>query len=358
MSVDALLQSFEQGIPIGPTVVLGAVATVITALLAWWGLHACEVSPRTTPLTWGLVGGVLSAALTIGILHFRCQQIPEVRPDGFWLLARPLYHSILIILLAAATATDLRSYYILDFITFPGMILGVALATASGQLQICHVWVDWNAEIPQLRGPHLPEWLSAYPHLHGLAWSMAGLVVGAVLTWLSRGVARVLLGQEALGFGDVLLMAMIGSFIGWQPAVLVFLLAPLPAVLAGAVLPLVSRKHYLPYGPFLALAAVLVLFNWSRLWMFEISLGIDDAVGARPFALRRLFGDWQGLLILAGMLGGGLILLLGIWRLYLTIPVSRRTEPDNSPAGQGGQTAESPAIRAGDDASRQPSPGP
>ncbi len=46
---------------------------------------------------------------------------------------------------------------------------------------------------------------------------MTGLIAGGGLTWILRLVSSVLLGQEALGFGDVTLMAMIGSFVGWQP---------------------------------------------------------------------------------------------------------------------------------------------
>ncbi len=304
---------------------LASAATVVAGLLVHHGLRTCGVSAGWRPFAWGALAGGLTFALTVAMLAFHCQEIPEVRPSELWWRLRPAYHALLVVLLVAATATDLRTYFILDSVTLSGMALGVVLATLSGDLQLCHLWVDWNAEVPQLQGPYIPAWLGRHPHLHGLAWSLTGLLFGGGLTWASRALASRLLGQEALGFGDVTLMAMIGAFLGWQATLMVFLLAPLCALAGVLASRLISARAYLPYGPFLSLAALFVLFGWQRFWMFEISL-----VEARPgpgrdgvFAVRRLFGDWQGLLSLAGMLVGGLVLLLGAWRLYQTIPVSR-----------------------------------
>ena len=52
--------------------------------------------------------------------------------------------------------------------------------------------------------------------------SAAGLTLGRSGSWS----VLVLLRREAMGFGDVTLMAMIGAFLGWQAAVLTFFLAP------------------------------------------------------------------------------------------------------------------------------------
>ena len=81
-----------------------------------------------------------------------------------------------------------------------------------------------------------------------------------------RGLSGFILRREALGFGDVTLLAMIGTFIGWQPTVFVFVLAPLCGLVCTVPLRLVSRKAYLPYGPFLAAATIVVLFSWRWLW--------------------------------------------------------------------------------------------
>jgi leader peptidase (prepilin peptidase)/N-methyltransferase len=212
---------------------------------------------------------------------------------------------------------------------------GIGLAFVSGDLQIEHGWCDWNQEVPQIAGAYIPAWMARHPHWHGLVWSTAGAVVAAGGTWIVRGVSSAVVGRETMGLGDVTLMAMIGSFLGWQPVVFVLLLAPLCALAWQAVAHLTMMVHgpasasfrpYIPYGPYLCLAAYVVLLSWRKIWMFEVSFGH----AARPedrlatFAVRRLFGDWVSLAVIAAGMLGGLVVLLVLRRAYLAIPVTRR----------------------------------
>jgi leader peptidase (prepilin peptidase)/N-methyltransferase len=71
---------------------------------------------------------------------------------------------------------------------------------------------------------------------------------------------------------------------------------------------LVSGKTYLPYGPWLSIAAVIVLFNWSRLWE----------------QTRMIFSDWLSIAALGVIGGGGFVLLLWLVRLYKSIPTNRQ----------------------------------
>ena len=64
----------------------------------------------------------------------------------------------------------------------------------------------------------------------------------------------------------MLLMAMIGAFLGWQPCLVVFFLAPLLALAAGIVQWLLVRDDAIPYGPFLCLATLAVIVVWGRMW--------------------------------------------------------------------------------------------
>lgn len=251
-----------------------------------------------------LFSGFATAAL-VG----RCQEaFPEVQPSEEGRLLRVGYHLALIALLIVATAVDLDSYLIPDSITISGIVIGVGAAAAVGELQLIHLWVDWNAPLVELWGPYIPEWIRGHPHLHGLAWSLTGLGVGAGITWGVRGLSSLILGREALGFGDVTLMGMIGSFLGWQPVLFVFLLAPFCGLIAGLAVKLLSNRPYVPYGPYLSGAAVLVLFTWRWLWQ----------------PTKSIFGDGQSLLLLGGAALAALIVLLLLLRFYRLIPGKSR----------------------------------
>lgn len=292
------------------------VGLIAGALVARWSekLVALESGGERHLARWAkavivLGMGGLYAGLVVAVIHGHCQWITEGGSIdwGHW---RLLYHYALIALLVAATTIDYDQYLIPDQITIPGTILGVAAATCVGNMQLMQVWVDWN-QLHPIEGPYIPLWIKHHPYLHGLAFSVSGLVAGAGITWLARAVSQWVLGVEALGFGDVTLMAMIGSFLGWQPVICVFLLAPLCGSLIAVTLRLISGRRALPYGPYLSLSAVIVLLNWRLLWE----------------RTREIFGHWPTLLALVGGVIVGMALLLGLLRVYRAIPVETRKSP-------------------------------
>jgi leader peptidase (prepilin peptidase)/N-methyltransferase len=68
---------------------------------------------------------------------------------------------------------------------------------------------------------------------------------------------------SSMGGGDVKLLAMIGAFLGWQKAILTFFIAPFLGLVIGVINLAVTKKHVIPYGPFLSLAAILSIF-WAE----------------------------------------------------------------------------------------------
>lgn len=250
-------------------------------------------------------------------MFLEVQRVDEVIPNVWWRFGRWITHLGLLTLLIAATATDLREYIIPDQITLPGVLLGVLLATVSGDLQLIHVWVDWNHPLVALQGPEIPSWLSSHPHWHGLIWSLTGAATGAGVTWLARGISSAVLGQEAMGFGDVTLMAMIGSFLGWQPMLFVFLLAPFCGLVVGVTVKSLLNRPYVPYGPYLNAAAIVVMLSWRWIWSWEPTPRVS---------IRKLFGDLPSLAILAG---ASLVLLLVLLGLAL-VGAAVHANPTNS----------------------------
>jgi len=81
--------------------------------------------------------------------------------------------------------------------------------------------------------------------------------------------------RESMGGGDVKLMAMAGSILGWKPVTLAFFLAPFLALGPGIVTMLTQRSHYIPYGPFLSLALIAALFFGQQILAWS---GIEDMV--------------------------------------------------------------------------------
>ncbi|MFH5804755.1 prepilin peptidase [Alienimonas sp. DA493] len=200
-------------------------------------------------------------------------------------------HALMLLSLLAASVIDLRRLLIPDGTTVPALLLAV-VASLSGRLWLVPVWFE-EGRVSRLAPvgarpdvQPVPLWILEHPHLHGLAVSLAGIVAGAGVCWAVRWIGALTLGREAMGLGDVILMAMVGAFVGWQPVLTVFFLAPVaalavvvPAKLYDAATGKATSAEF-PYGPWLALAAAFVVLFWQDVWP---AVGSFFALG--PFVL-------------------------------------------------------------------------
>ena len=100
----------------------------------------------------------------------------------------------------------------------------------------------------------------------GLLSGLLGVAVSGGLVWATRAGASRALGREAMGMGDVTLMAMVGAWLGWQACVVAFFLAAFIGLAHGLFQLAVHREAELPYGPSLCLAAAGVVVAWRPLW--------------------------------------------------------------------------------------------
>jgi len=136
---------------------------------------------------------------------------------------------------------DLEHQIIPDVISLPGIVLGFALS-------FVNPFVTWQDA--------------------GL-----GIVFGGGSFYLDALVYYLLTKREGMGGGDIKLLAMIGAFLGWQSLPFVVFGSSLLGVVAGVWAMLEQRKGgktVIPYGPFLAIAALLYLFFRQEILLFFI----------------------------------------------------------------------------------------
>ncbi len=109
--------------------------------------------------------------------------------------------------------------------------------------------------------------------LRVLGGVLCGYLVGGGVIWGIRILGTLAFGREAMGLGDVHLLAAIGCVLGAGDAVAVFFIAPFLGLFAAAVQGGLarlwkSRGRVIPYGPYLALAGVGMLAAREIFWSF------------------------------------------------------------------------------------------
>lgn len=137
------------------------------------------------------------------------------------LVSRLIFASAMIVLFM----TDLRHRILPNAITLPGIGAGLAFSLV------------------------LPP---------GIVDALAGAIVCSLLLWGMGEVVSRALGKEALGFGDVKMIAMMGAFLGWQLTLVALFLASFAgsAIGVGLVALTRNRDYEIPLGSFLALGGI------------------------------------------------------------------------------------------------------
>ena len=87
-----------------------------------------------------------------------------------------------------------------------------------------------------------------------------------------------ILSQERFGGGDVKLFGALALFFGWPQINLIIILSSVTGVLVGGVMILagkMKREEPIPFGPFIVLAALLIIFTGDALWIWYEKLMLD-----------------------------------------------------------------------------------
>ena len=129
-----------------------------------------------------------------------------------------------------------------------------------------------------LRDPFLDTLAIRGAHLLSLSESALAAVIGGGLLWLIGALYRLIRRREGLGLGDVFLMAMVGSFLGLEGALLTIAIGSVLGSAIGLTYILAARKdsatYQLPFGSFLGIGALIVAFFGAAIGAWYSGLGM------------------------------------------------------------------------------------
>ena len=134
-----------------------------------------------------------------------------------------LQGAVFFTLLLGIALTDAREYIIPDEFSLGGLVIGILFSLAGG--------------------------------FTGVAYALLGAAVGFGLLWAVGAAGTKIFKEDAMGGGDIKMMAMVGAFVGWQGVLLTVFLGALLGTLVFVPLSLVGRKRLVPFGVFLSLGA-------------------------------------------------------------------------------------------------------
>lgn len=147
-----------------------------------------------------------------------------------------LIYWIFVSALVVITFIDLDYQIIPDVISLPGIVVGFAAS----------FFIPW------------------------LRWSDAvfGILLGGGILYMIAAGYEFITKKEGMGGGDIKLLAMIGAFMGWKAVLPIIFFSSLLGCLVGIPLMLIKKadsKLAIPFGPFLAAAAIIFLLYGSRI---------------------------------------------------------------------------------------------
>ena len=238
-------------------------------VLSWVFLLRGKCAGCKAPIPWRyplveLLTGVLYLAVILAT------------PEGEWLLL--LTRLLVISGLVVATFVDFDCFEIPDEVSIGGMVAAPLLALLVPSIH-ADTWLALK----------LSEGALEVTRIGSLTGCLAGMLVGGGLLWSVGWAGSRVFGREAMGFGDVKLLAAGGGFVGPGGILVALMLASLVASVAGIgnilrFLILVRHRdrvrkrnrsfkralvvariagRYVPFGPYLAVGIGIVLLYWN-----------------------------------------------------------------------------------------------
>jgi leader peptidase (prepilin peptidase) / N-methyltransferase len=149
---------------------------------------------------------------------------------------------------------------------FAGQPVAVLLWSAVAAALLALALIDWDTTVlpDALTLPLLWAGLIAA----ALGWTIPlstalwGAVAGYLSLWSVYWLFKLTTGKEGMGFGDFKLLAALGAWLGWQMIVPMLLMASVIGAAVGIAMKLAAtlrEGRYVPFGPFLAGAGLVVM---------------------------------------------------------------------------------------------------
>lgn len=114
----------------------------------------------------------------------------------------------------------------------------------------------------------------------GIGAAGVGLVVGFGLLWTVALLGKLVFKKDAMGFGDVKLMGAIGAYLGWIAVLFTVMVSSFAGALVGIALVATGKREMqsrIPYGPYIALAALVWILWGPTLWNAYLDFLIPPA---------------------------------------------------------------------------------
>jgi leader peptidase (prepilin peptidase) / N-methyltransferase len=169
----------------------------------------------------------LATALIWGLMAWR-----------FGLSLEAIKGALFCTILLGIAMTDAREYIIPDEFTIGGLVVGLLFAAAGGASD--------------------------------LLTAVVGAATGFAILWIVGRAGTWALKQEAMGGGDIKMMAMVGAFVGWHGVLLTIFLGSLAGTAIFLPLKLMGKSKLVPFGVFLSLGAGIAyllgpsIIEWYR----------------------------------------------------------------------------------------------
>ncbi len=193
--------------------------------------------------------------LLTGLLFLACY-------DTFGLTAEALKWAIFSAIIIVLVFTDFRERLLPDLVNYTGLGLGLTLSLFTKPTDGTAVWL----------ANHMFDFPPPAPVV-SLVDALIGAAIGSSLLWLVSEAYFRWRGREGMGLGDVKMMLMAGAFLGAKRTLLTIFTGSVLGSVLGLLFILARRKdsqYELPFGSFLGMAALLVVFfgtpaiNWYQ----------------------------------------------------------------------------------------------